>query len=197
VRAARVGSDLDPRGHRRTTNTDEEGIFMAHPLVEQLRFARSEFRRCLEGVSDEDAVERLLPMNSLGWIICHLAGQERRFWLIWAQGITDVAPELNEWGHFEKPANTPPLQGAWAAWDTVTHAVDPFLDALAQERLVEHLVVDGEPMESNIGTMLRRSTYHYWFHNGEANAIRQLLGHQNVPEFVGEIAKEAPYRPES
>ena len=36
----------------------------------------------------------------------------------------------------------------------------------------------------------------YWFHNGEANAIWQLLGHQNVPEFVGEIAKEAPYRPE-
>ena len=59
-------------------------------------------------------------MNSLGWIICHLAGQERRFWLIWAQGITDVAPELNEWGHFAKPANTPPLEGAWAAWHTVT-----------------------------------------------------------------------------
>jgi hypothetical protein len=57
--------------------------------------------------------------------------------------------------------------------------------------------VDGEPMESNIGTMLRRSTYHYWFHTGEANAIRQLLGHANVPEFVGDIAKAAPYRPES
>ena len=53
-----------------------------------------------------------------------------------------------------------------------------------------------ERMESNIGTMLRRSTYHYWFHTGEANAIRQLLGHANVPEFVGDIAKEAPYRPE-
>jgi hypothetical protein len=78
----------------------------------------------------------------------------------------------------------------------VTHAVNPFLDALTQERLVEHLVVDGEPMESNIGTMLLRATYHYWFHNGEANAIRQLLGHANVPEFVGDIAKEAPYRSE-
>lgn len=57
-------------------------------------------------------------------------------------------------------------------------------------------MVEGEPMGSNIGTMLRRSTYHYWFHNGEANAIRQLLGHANVPEFVGDIAKEAPYRSE-
>jgi hypothetical protein len=174
----------------------EEGFTMSHPLVDQLRFARSEFRRCLEGVSDDDAAKRLPPMNSIGWIICHLAGQERRFWLIWAQGIMDVAPELNEWGHFEKPANTPPLDGAWAAWHTVAQAVDPFLNSLTQERMLEHLVVDGERMESNIGTMLRRSTYHYWFHNGEANAIRQQLGHANVPEFVGEIAREAPYRPE-
>ena len=36
---------------------------MTHPLVAQLRFARSEFVRCLEGVSDEDARQRLLPMN--------------------------------------------------------------------------------------------------------------------------------------
>jgi hypothetical protein len=179
------------RDSRRKVST-----LVAHPSVDQLRFARSEFCRCLAGVSEEDAATRLLPMNSLGWIICHLAGQERRFWLIWAQGITDVAPELDVWGGFAKPANTPPLGGAWAAWEAVTHAVDPFLDGLTQERLLEHLEVDGELMESNIGTMLRRSTYHYWFHTGEANAIRQLLGHQNVPEFVGEIAKEAPYRPE-
>jgi len=134
-------------------------------------------------------------MNSLGWIICHLAGQERRSWLNWAKGITDVAPKLNEWGHFEKPANTPPLDGAWAAWQTVTRAIDPFLDGLTQERLLEYLIVDGELMESNIGTMLRRSTYHCWFYNGEANAICQLLGHANVSAFVGEIAKEAPSSP--
>jgi hypothetical protein len=80
---------------------------MTHPVGDQLRFARRELRRCPEGVSQEDASKRLLPMNSLGWIICHLAGQERRFWLIWVQGNTDVTPELNEWGHFEKPANNP------------------------------------------------------------------------------------------
>jgi hypothetical protein len=169
---------------------------MTHPLVDQVRFARSEFRRCLEGVSEEDATRRLLPMNSISWIICHMAGQERRFWLRWAQGTTDVAPELDEWGALAEPANTPPLVEAWAAWQTVTAAVDPFLDSLTQDRLLEHLIADGAPMESNIGSMLRRSAYHYWFHTGEANAIRQLLGHPNVPEFVGDIAKEAQYRPE-
>jgi hypothetical protein len=169
---------------------------MTHPLVDQVRFARSEFRRCLVGVTEEDAIRRLLPMNSISWIICHLAGQERCFWLRWAQGITDVAPELDEWGALAKPATTPPLAASWAVWQTVTAAVDPFLDSLTQDRLLEHLIANGEPMESNMGSMLRRSAYHYWFHNGEANAIRQLLGHPNVPEFVGDIAKEAQYRPE-
>jgi len=27
-------------------------------------------------------------------------------------------------------------------------------------------------------------------------AIRQTLGHTDLPEFVGDIDKEAPYRPE-
>ena len=34
---------------------------MTHPLVTQLRFARSEFVRCLDGVSGEDALRRLSP----------------------------------------------------------------------------------------------------------------------------------------
>ena len=37
-------------------------------------------------------------------------------------------------------------------------------------------------------------TYHYWFHTGEILAIRQVLGHARLPEFVGNIDVEAPYR---
>ena len=50
---------------------------MPHPLVEQLRFARHEFQRALEGVSDEDARRRLLPMNCISWNIGHLAWQSK------------------------------------------------------------------------------------------------------------------------
>ena len=39
-------------------------------------------------------------------------------------------------------------------------------------------------------------TYHYWYHTGEIQAIRQMLGHSNLPEYVGDIETEAPYRPE-
>ena len=51
---------------------------MTHPLITQLRFTRSEWLRALEGVSDEDARKRFLPMNSISWTIGHLAWQEQR-----------------------------------------------------------------------------------------------------------------------
>jgi hypothetical protein len=43
---------------------------------------------------------------------------------------------------------------------------------------------------------MRRITYHYWYHIGEIQAIRQMLGHKDLPEYVGDIESEAPYRPE-
>jgi hypothetical protein len=40
-----------------------------------------------------------------------------------------------------------------------------------------------------------RNMYHYWFHMGEAHAIRQMLGHSHLPQFVGDMS-EALYQPE-
>ncbi len=173
----------------------EEIQKMAHPLVEQLRFARSEFQRCLAGVSEEDGSTRLLPSNSISWIVAHMAGQERRFWLIWPQGISDVAPELDEWGRHGLPASTPPLAEAWAAWQAVTEATDPWLDSLTEAGMADYLVANGQSLDETVGTLMLRATYHYWYHTGEANALRQQLGHTDLPEFVGELGTEAPYRP--
>lgn len=39
--------------------------------------------------------------------------------------------------------------------------------------------------------------YHYWYHTGEIMAVRQLLGHERLPQFVGALDRKAPYRPES
>ena len=46
---------------------------MNHPLVSQLRFTRSEFLRAVKGVADDDARQRILPMNCISWNIGHLA----------------------------------------------------------------------------------------------------------------------------
>ncbi len=167
---------------------------MPHPLVVQLRFARSELVRCLEGVSDEDARRRIAPMNCISWILGHLANQENSYWVLVAQG-QQIVPGLNDLVGFGKPASTPPLDEMWAAWHAVTAAADGYLDTLTPQILQTHLEWQGKPRPESIGTMLQRNIYHYWFHTGEAHAIRQMLGHKDLPQFVGDMSA-ATYRPE-
>jgi len=155
-----------------------------HPLVEQLHFARSEFTRCLEGVSEEDAVKRLMPMNCISWLLGHIANQEHRYWVEFAQKRT-IVPGLNKLVGYGQPASTPPLGEMWDAWKTITAAADEYLLTLTPADLQTVLVEDGKPMAENVGLLLYRNIYHYWFHTGEACAVRQQLGHGDVPEFVG------------
>ena len=56
-------------------------------------------------------------------------------------------------------------------------------------------MADGRPHVESIGTMLLRVIDHYWFHIGEATAIRQMLGHTNLPEFVGPAGRVNDQRP--
>jgi uncharacterized damage-inducible protein DinB len=165
-----------------------------HPLVAQLRFTRSEFRRALEGLSDAEALRRFPPMNCISWNIGHLTWQEQRYWLTFMQGQTPI-PLLNELAGYGQPASTPPLDDIWSAWHAITTAADPYLDTLTSELLQEPLVVDGEPVVYTRGSLLQRVIYHYWYHTGENMAIRQMLGHADLPEFVGDIDIEAPYQP--
>jgi hypothetical protein len=71
----------------------KEVTMATHPLVTQLRFARSEFRRCLDGVSPEDAARRLGPLNCISWIVGHLANQEHFLWATW-HTVTQAADEF-------------------------------------------------------------------------------------------------------
>lgn len=164
---------------------------MPHPLVTQLRFTRSEFVRGLVGLTDADARRRFLPLNSISWMIGHLAWQEQRYWLFRAQGQV-LYPALNEQFAYGAPASTPPLEETWAIWRAVTEAGDPWLDTLTTATLQAPLA-EGF---SSVGTFLRRTTYHYWYHLGEALAVRQNLGHTDLPDFVGDIDSLAPYQPE-
>ena len=57
-------------------------------------------------------------------------------------------------------------------------------------------VVKGRTIPFLYGSLLQRVIYHYWYHTGENMAIRQMLGHTALPDFVGDLDGEAPYRPE-
>lgn len=169
---------------------------MAHPLVLQLRFTRNEFQRGLVALTDEEARKRFLPMNCISWNVGHLAWQEQRYWLDRAQGQM-LLPEINKLFAYGAPASTPPLDEMWAAWHSITQTADPWLDAVTTEKLQERVIINGQQSNLSFGSLLLRMIYHYWYHTGENAAIRQMLQHANLPDFVGDIDGEAPYRPET
>jgi hypothetical protein len=159
---------------------------MAHFLVTQLRFTRRELMRSLEGVSEEEACRRIMPMNCMSWIVGHLANQENRYWVYLAQG-KQIAPDLRQQVGTGQPASTPSLQEMKAIWQTITSEADGYLETLTPELMETHFMHDGNYLEENVGTMLMRNLYHYWYHMGEVASIRQFLGHKNLPEFVGDM----------
>src|SRR4051812_4015277 len=99
---------------RRSYAPRTRSTVMPHPLVLQLRFARSEFKCAVKGLTDEDACRRLLPMNCISWNVGHLAWQEQRYWLWRGQGEI-LLPFLNEEFAYGAPASTPPLAKMWGA----------------------------------------------------------------------------------
>ncbi|NMB89274.1 MAG: DinB family protein [Chloroflexi bacterium] len=167
---------------------------MAHPLVDQFRFTRREWLRGLQGISAEDAARHLGPMNCISWTVGHLAWHEHRYWLERAQGLV-LAPDINGLYGYGAPMGTPALDETLDLWQRVTQAADPFLDTLTTQTLQQDLLHKGQPVGQSIGSALQRVLYHYWYHIGEIQAVRQVLGHAGLPEYVGDIEAEAPYRP--
>ena len=168
---------------------------MAHPLVLQLRFTRSEFLRGIKGVTEEEALKRFLPMNCISWNVGHLAWQEQRYFLSFGQGLT-LYPEIAKDFSYGAPASTPSLKEMLTAWQKITKAAEPWLDTMTSEMLQQNVISNGKQIQYKYGNLLQRVIYHYWYHLGENMAIRQSLGHKKLPQFVGSIDRKAPYRPE-
>ncbi len=168
---------------------------MTHPLVDQFRFTRKEWLSGLEGISEEDGAHHFGPMNCIGWTVGHLAWHEQRTFLQRPQGKI-LFPNLNELFAYGAPMCTPSFKEMLDTWQTVAQTCDPFLDTLTTSILQTNVLLKGKVIGQTLGSALRRITYHYWYHIGEIQAIRQMLGHKNLPEYVGDIDMEAPYRPE-
>src|SRR5258707_7494528 len=105
---------------------------MTHPLVDQLRFTRSEWLRGLAGISEEDGAHHFGPMNCISWTVGHLAWHEQRSFLQRPQGII-LFPQLNELFAYGAPMNTPSFKEMTDMWQTVAKAADLYLDSLTTE----------------------------------------------------------------
>lgn len=146
-------------------------------------------------MTEEDAARHLGPMNSIGWIVGHLAWQEQSTFFLRRRGEL-LFPAINEEFAFGAPMSTPSLKAMRKRWNAITKAADPFLDSLTTRDLTRDLPVDGKASGQNLGSAIRRMNFHYWFHIGEIQGIRQMLGHQSLPQYVGNLEAMAAYRPE-
>jgi hypothetical protein len=135
---------------------------MTHPLVEQLRFTRREFRRGLQGLSEADAAHRVLPMNCISWNVGHMAWQEQRYFLRFAQGKV-LLPEIDRLYRYGAEACTPALAESLSAWEAITAAADPWLDALTTTGLQSAVGGEGWIADKTFGSLMLRTIYHYWY----------------------------------
>jgi hypothetical protein len=168
---------------------------MSHPLVDQLRFTRREWLRGLQNISEEDGARCLGQMNCISWTVGHLAWHEHRYWLERAQDIV-LYPEINKLYGYGAAMSAPALKETIELWRNITRTVDPFLDTLTGEKLMGQLLHQGKHIGQTMGSAMQRMIYHYWYHTGEIQAVRQILGHPDLAEYVGDIEIEAPYRSE-
>jgi hypothetical protein len=168
---------------------------VAHPRIDQLRFARAEWLRGLEGLSEADAAVRLEPMNSISWMVGHMAWHERECWFRRARGLR-VEPILDAFATGQA-ATVPSFAEMQAAWERIVASADPFLDPLTTADLERRPGHDPRPDPPIVGSQVQYVTYHYWSHIGEVSAVRQILGHTGLAEYVGDLPPEARYRREA
>jgi uncharacterized damage-inducible protein DinB len=167
-----------------------------HPIVQQLKFTRAEFKRGLKGLSEDEAGRRLLPMNCISWNVGHLAWQEQKYIVYYGQGQMPY-PEIEKHFSYGAPASTPSLHDMVKIWQNIIVFSNSWLEAVTSQKLQEFVVKpDGAKLQRSYGSLLQRMIYHYWYHTGENLAVRQMLGHTDLPQFVGNIDRQAPYMPE-
>ncbi len=155
-----------------------------YEITELVGFAISEFERGLEGLTDEEARTRLKKadgseMNAISWTVVHIAGH----WL-------NRPERLRRFASGSDDATPPPLSEALDLLQEAKRSTEEWLpnadDALLSTK-------PAAPGSESIGTGAMRAVLHTWFHAGEINAIRQMLGHAEIP-FVGRMLGNLEWR---
>lgn len=153
----------------------------AHHLVRYLQHARRELRRAVDGMAVPDLERRVGGINSVAWMVGHLAWQEQAYWLT-SRGEPALA-DLDAFGR-GRPDAAPRFEALFAVWERVTVAADGWLEGLDEVDLRSHLQGRRLFELENIGTLLTRTSSHYYLHIGQITAVRRLLD-DRVPSFVG------------
>ena len=149
-------------------------------------FALMNFERGLEGLTDEEARFCAAKadgsqMNSISFVAGHIA----MHWFTVAAYVnkTPQPPKVRPYMIGVQPTS-PPLANVLellAEARTESKWVSTADNTLLSSSSEEYRALLGNfvPVET-VGTALMRAVFHTWFHIGEVNAIRQILGHPEI-----------------
>jgi hypothetical protein len=146
-------------------------------------------------LSDEEARIRIgkadgTEMNAISWVVGHIA----QHWLSIASVATGerraggLRPSAEGLRPFSSGPNAdptpPPLADTIALLSAAAESLEWIGNADA-----EHLSSKpgSNPEAESLGTTVMRAALHTWYHLGEIAAVRQMMGHTEVP-FVGRMA---------
>jgi DinB superfamily len=165
---------------------------------ELVQFAVAEFERGLVGLTDDEARVRQVKadgsqMNAISWIVAHVAWQ----WLGVRARATggDRPAEVASFRFGSDDPTPPPLSTALEFLEMAKQGLAS-VDA-ADNELMAKVGAPGASITAaeSVGTYLMRTVLHTWFHAGEVNAIRQMLGHPEIP-FVGPMIGSLEWHPD-
>ena len=166
-------------------NYDFEQSGDLHPLVEQTQFVKQKWLDGHKKLSTDDGIKRMGHANSISWMVGHLAGFDQAVWLERPRGI--VVSEAVKVCGYGQPASTPDLNEMLDAWHAIQEKVNEVQVELKSEDLLVHPGPPGNQSPENLGTLMLRQMWHYWYHLGEMQGIRQAMGHEKLPQYVGVI----------
>ena len=160
---------------------------MAHHLVRYVWHVRRELERVLDGISASDLNREVNGINSIAWMIGHLAMQEQSYWLLFRDEEL-IDKNLKVYG--SKVEDGKDASELIELWKTITERSNAWLETATASDLENTF----EKARENTGSLLTRVIGHYYFHIGQIATIRKMLGY-DVPGFVGS-QEGAYYTPE-
>lgn len=176
------------------------GVDTGYPPADLARYAISEFERGLAGLTDAEAETRVdkadgTQINAISWTVAHA----NTHWLFIHALMTGERPAAGKppaaggqpaaanrvffgAGADPTPPPMPQVRDAFASAKALTGS---WLET-ASDELLSSKKEFGPLQDENLGTQLLRGVLHTWFHTGEVNAVRQMLGHTEI-QYVGDL----------
>jgi hypothetical protein len=193
--AAEIG--MLPTGPILAGSTSEEAM-MFRP-ADLATFSLAEFERGLVGLTDEEARVRQAKadgtrMNGISWIVAHVASQ----WLAaQSRSVSEGPAETRRRYGFRSEDPTPPSLAEARELLALAKQGLGWIEA-ADDVVMARVGAPGATVTAaeSVGTFMLRTVLHTWLHTGEINAIRQMLGHAEIP-FVGTMVDHLEWRPSS